>query len=100
MRWSIAIALLAALVACDQLMPGWGNAWQVDGVNPWPEATCADLCELEERLCLEASCGGATVAVYPDLDAKAPDAFVPLPCDAPLVEALGEPVKLSCCCGG
>lgn len=93
-----AVALLglgSMAVECEALEPEWSEPTQISGVNPWPDASCNDVCSLQGNLCLEQACSGSTVRVEADEIAAA--------CDEALWAVVGDSESWSgaveCCCG-
>lgn len=89
------LVLVLVLLGCDALEPTWSEPMGISGVNPWPDATCDDVCGLQGNLCLENSCDGATVQ-------HAADA-VPATCEEAIWTIVAEEPSwsgyVSCCCG-
>jgi hypothetical protein len=92
----VVLGLVGCVVlGCDALEPEWSEPMGISGVNPKPDATCNDVCALTGNLCLEDSCGGATVRLDADEITAA--------CEEPIWSVVGEDAAwsgyVSCCCG-
>ncbi len=91
--------LLALLCACD-FGPIWGTVNNVNRANPFPDATCFDICQLEGQLCLRDQCDGETLMVWDvDEDPLVDDAdLVPITCFESINDVAGPDVLAACCC--
>ena len=87
------------LLGCEPLTPAWSPTHQVNEVNPFPDATCEDICDLQGSLCLERSCTGATLLVQEPFISE----LVPSGCDDTIESVVGDgptwDAEISCCCG-
>lgn len=104
---SLAIAAVACFGACDlDLAPHWSPPAGVSEVNPWPGATCRDICDFSGDVCLQDACGEATILTW-DLEENpnvTPGTPIAADCDEPLMDVVGDDAGggawVACCCSG
>lgn len=101
------VMVLVLLLGCDALEPSWSEPIGISEANPWPDATCDDVCGLkrdvydEPNLCLENSCGGTTIMSLDPLGV--PIEAVEASCEDPVWSHFSDDPSwqgfVVCCCG-
>lgn len=86
------LVLALAVFGCEALEPQWSGH-----VSAIEDTTCAEVCQLEGRVCMANQCAGNTLAVDEDADGS-DEAFVPGACGEAIGEVVAPTDYVACCC--